>query len=278
MIGTARLAQLGTSRPRLSPSRLPPSRLPFPLSCPDCSPRSFSSAASSSRSWPRWWASGSRSCTATTSRRSCGASAAIHWAGLRLGVGLASLDWIGGGLRHWVCARHVLPRPSLKGMILAGGMGAWAGFITPLNSGAGPMTMYTLRRYGIPLPVGVAATFMSFVSTVLFFAIAGPLAVAFGAGKSLGPAGQRAGAVAVRPVQGQPDDRGRHRRPDGDRHRLSPDGSGPDPSGRRSGSAGGAGGWPSDWSGCSRASTSCTRAWWPSTAPADGSRSSGARC
>jgi uncharacterized protein (TIRG00374 family) len=68
-------------------------------------------------------------------------------------------------------------------------MGAWAGFITPLNSGAGPMTMYTLRRYGIPLPVAVASTFMSFVSTVLFFAIAGPLAVAFGAGRSLGERG-----------------------------------------------------------------------------------------
>jgi uncharacterized protein (TIRG00374 family) len=83
----------------------------------------------------------------------------------------------------------VMPRPSLKGSILAGGMGAWAGFITPVNSGAGPMTMYTLRRYGIPLPVAVAATFMSFVSTVLFFALAGPLAVAFGAGRSLGNRG-----------------------------------------------------------------------------------------
>jgi uncharacterized protein (TIRG00374 family) len=82
-----------------------------------------------------------------------------------------------------------MPRPSLKGAILAGGMGAWAGFITPVNSGAGPMTMYTLRRYGIPLPVAVAATFMSFVSTVLFFALAGPLAVAFGAGRSLGNRG-----------------------------------------------------------------------------------------
>jgi uncharacterized protein (TIRG00374 family) len=49
--------------------------------------------------------------------------------------------------------------------------------------------MYTLRRYGIPLPVAVASTFMSFVSTVLFFAIAGPLALALGAGKSLGQRG-----------------------------------------------------------------------------------------
>lgn len=113
----------------------------------------------------------------------------VHWGWVLAGAGLASLDWIGGGLRLWICARHVYPRPSLKGSILAGGMGAWAGFLTPVNSAAGPMTMYTLRRYGIPLPVAVTSTFISFVSTVLFFAIAGPLALLFGAGKGLGQRG-----------------------------------------------------------------------------------------
>ena len=76
----------------------------------------------------------------------------VHWAWLLVGLALASLDWLGGGLRNWVVARHIHPNPSLKGMILAGGMGAWAGYITPLNSGAGPMTMYTMRRFGLPLP------------------------------------------------------------------------------------------------------------------------------
>jgi len=51
------------------------------------------------------------------------------------------------------------------------------------------MTMYTMRRYGVPLPVAVTATFISFVATILFFAIAGPLAVVFGAGRSLGQRG-----------------------------------------------------------------------------------------
>lgn len=115
--------------------------------------------------------------------------ASLQWPWILVGVGLASMDWIGGGLRLWVLARHVLPKPSLKGCILAGGMGAWAAYVTPLNSGAGPMTMYTLRRYGVPLPVAVAATFMSFVATVAFFGIAGPLAIAFGAGRSLGQKG-----------------------------------------------------------------------------------------
>src|SRR5215210_4163117 len=113
----------------------------------------------------------------------------VHWIWLLAGIGLASMDWLGGGLRNWVVARHVHPNPPLVGMILAGGMGAWAGYITPLNSGAGPMTMYTMRRYGLPLPVAVTSTFMSFVATILFFAIAGPLALLFGAGRSLGQRG-----------------------------------------------------------------------------------------
>jgi uncharacterized protein (TIRG00374 family) len=113
----------------------------------------------------------------------------VHLGWILVGAALASLDWIGGGLRLWICAREIHPNPSLKGCILAGGMGAWAGMLTPLNSAAGPMTMYTLRRYGIPLPVAVTSTFISFVSTVLFFAIAGPLALLFGAGKGLGERG-----------------------------------------------------------------------------------------
>jgi len=113
----------------------------------------------------------------------------IHWIWLLVGIGLASMDWLGGGLRNWVVARHLDPKTSLKGMILAGGMGAWAAYITPLNSGAGPMTIYTMRRYGLPLPSAVTATFMTFVSTILFFAIAGPLALLFGAGRSLGQRG-----------------------------------------------------------------------------------------
>lgn len=113
----------------------------------------------------------------------------VHFGWLLAGLALASLDWLGGGLRLWVLAREVTPRPSLKGMILAGGMGAWAAYVTPLNSGSGPMIMYTMRRYGVPLPVAVTTTLMSFVATVAFFAIAGPAAILAGAGKSLGAHG-----------------------------------------------------------------------------------------
>ena len=95
----------------------------------------------------------------------------LHWSWLLVGVALASMDWFGGGLRLWVVAREIYPNPPLRGMILAGGMSAWAAYVTPLQSGAGPMMMYTMRRYGVPLPVAATSTLMTFIATVAFFAI-----------------------------------------------------------------------------------------------------------
>jgi uncharacterized protein (TIRG00374 family) len=113
----------------------------------------------------------------------------IHWGWVLVGIGVASLDWFAGGLRLWVVARQVHPRPPLRGMILAGGMSAWGSYLTPFQSGAAPMMIYTQRRWGIPVPVAVTATLMTFVATVVFFAVAGPLAIFFGAGRSLGDKG-----------------------------------------------------------------------------------------
>jgi uncharacterized membrane protein YbhN (UPF0104 family) len=109
----------------------------------------------------------------------------LHWAWLLLGVVLASMDWIGGGLRLWAVARVVHPNPPIGGMMLAGGMSAWAAYLTPLQSGAAPMMIYTMRRFGIPVPVALTSTLMTFIATILFFGIAGPLAIFFGGGRSL---------------------------------------------------------------------------------------------
>ncbi len=110
----------------------------------------------------------------------------LRWPWLLVGLGLASLDWLGGGLRLWVLAREIHPAPSFRGMVLAGGMGAWASYLTPLQSGNAPMTIYTMRRYGIPVPAALTLVLMSFIATVAFFGLAGPIAIAFGAGRSLG--------------------------------------------------------------------------------------------
>jgi glycosyltransferase 2 family protein len=109
----------------------------------------------------------------------------MHWGWVAVGLVLASMDWIGGGFRLWVCARHVHPGVRLRDMILAGGFGAWGSYLTPFQSGSAPMSMWVMRRSGIPLPEAVTSIFVTFIATVAFFAIAGPLAVFLGAGKSL---------------------------------------------------------------------------------------------
>src|SRR5438874_3288710 len=109
----------------------------------------------------------------------------LHWWWMVVGLGLASMDWIGGGTRLWVVARHVRPGVRLKDMIIAGGMSAWAAYLTPFQSGAGPTMMWVMRRAGVRLPEAMTSTFMTFVATVVFFAVAGPLAIYLGAGKSL---------------------------------------------------------------------------------------------
>jgi uncharacterized protein (TIRG00374 family) len=113
------------------------------------------------------------------------AMVSLHWGWVLLGVAVASLDWIGGGLRLYVLLRHVYPETTLKASVLAAGLNAWGTLITPSQAGGGPIGIYTLRRYGVPVPEGMVATFMSFVATILFFAVAGPLTIFLGAGKAL---------------------------------------------------------------------------------------------
>ena len=109
----------------------------------------------------------------------------VQWRWMLVGIGLASMDWLGGGTRLWVVARHVHPGVRWRDMVLAGGMSAWGSYLTPLQTGAGPMMMWTMRRGGVRLPEAMTSTFMTFVATVAFFAVTGPLAIYLGAGKSL---------------------------------------------------------------------------------------------
>jgi uncharacterized protein (TIRG00374 family) len=121
----------------------------------------------------------------------------LKWGWIALGIGLASMDWIGGGLRLWVLLLHVRPATRLRHCILAAGLNNWATFLTPSQAGGGPVGIYTLKRFGTPIPEGMIATFMSFVATVLFFAVAGPVAVGLGAGQSLGAHGVLGEAITL---------------------------------------------------------------------------------
>ncbi len=109
----------------------------------------------------------------------------VHPGWLLVALVLASSDWLGGGLRIWLLTRHVYKPTPFWGMVAAGGLTAWAAYLTPAQAGGGPTMVYTMKRFGVPIPEAMTSTLMSFLTTVIFFAIAGPLAVAFGAGASL---------------------------------------------------------------------------------------------
>jgi uncharacterized protein (TIRG00374 family) len=108
---------------------------------------------------------------------------------------LASSDWLGGGLRIWLLTRHVYKRTPFWGMVAAGGLTAWAAYLTPAQTGGGPTMILTMKRFGVPLPEAMTSTAMSFLTTIIFFAVAGPLAIFLGAGTSL--AGHSLGVVSL---------------------------------------------------------------------------------
>jgi uncharacterized protein (TIRG00374 family) len=100
-------------------------------------------------------------------------------------LALASSDWWGGGIRIWLLAKFLHREAPLGGMIVAGGLNTWGSYLTPSQTGGGPVMIWAMRRYGVPVPEATIAAFMSFVGTVVFFAITGPLAIVLGAGRSL---------------------------------------------------------------------------------------------
>lgn len=113
------------------------------------------------------------------------AFAQVRPAWMLVALVLASSDWLGGGLRIWLLTRHVHPKAPFWGMVTAGGLTAWAAYLTPAQAGGGPTMILTMKRFGVPIPEAMTATAVSFLTTVIFFAIAGPLALFLGAGQSL---------------------------------------------------------------------------------------------
>src|SRR3989442_10297599 len=58
----------------------------------------------------------------------------LRWGWLLLGLGLASMDWVGGGTRLWVVARHVHPGVRWRRMVIAGGVRPWGAHLTPVQT------------------------------------------------------------------------------------------------------------------------------------------------
>lgn len=111
--------------------------------------------------------------------------AQVHPGWLAAALGLAALDWLGGGLRIWLLARHVHRPTPFWGMVVAGGLNNWGSHLTPSQAGGGPLMIYAMKRFGVPIPEAMTSTLVSFMATVVFLAVAGPVAVVLGAGRSL---------------------------------------------------------------------------------------------
>src|SRR5438552_17457660 len=88
------------------------------------------------------------------------AMGSLQWRWVAGGVALASLDWLGGGLRPWVLVRHVFPRASLKGCVVAGGPAPWAGYLTPSQARRWPAMISAMKPSGMPIPAAGLATLM----------------------------------------------------------------------------------------------------------------------
>src|SRR5256885_5359782 len=71
---------------------------------------------------------------------------------LLVGLALASMDWLGGGTRLWVVARHVHPGVRWRDMVIAGGVRAPAGYLTPLPTGARPPNLGGCPPAGVRPP------------------------------------------------------------------------------------------------------------------------------
>ena len=113
------------------------------------------------------------------------AFARVHVGWLLLALVIASSDWVGGGIRLTLLTRHVFPQARFWPLVLASGLTAWGGYVTPSGAGGGPMQIYGMKRAGVPVPIAMIAAFVSFFTTVVFFALAGPAALLLGAGQSL---------------------------------------------------------------------------------------------
>src|SRR2546426_8708382 len=72
----------------------------------------------------------------------------LHWGWLVVGLGLASMDWIGGGGGPWGVGRPRGPRGRPRGMNLSGGVGAGGAHLTPVHTRAGPPLMGGDARRG----------------------------------------------------------------------------------------------------------------------------------
>jgi len=100
-------------------------------------------------------------------------------------LGLASMDWFGGGVRVWVLLKPLDIRVSYWKCVEISGATAAMAYLTPSGAGGGPAHLYGLVRQGVSVGRAAASNFASFLVNITFLSSAGLLAWYFGASSTI---------------------------------------------------------------------------------------------
>lgn len=100
-------------------------------------------------------------------------------------LGLAVLDWIGGGLRLRILVRPLRIPIGIGTCVKTAAATTALAYLTPSGSGGGPAQLYGLLRSGASLGRAVAANFASVTVNLLFLSLAGFGAWALGAASEI---------------------------------------------------------------------------------------------
>lgn len=92
---------------------------------------------------------------------------------LILALGAAVLDLLIGAVRYQIFLRRIRPGTSLWLPIRADLANRFIGAVTPSQTGGGPAQVFVLHRGGIPIPDALSFLLINFLSTLVFFLMAG---------------------------------------------------------------------------------------------------------
>lgn len=92
---------------------------------------------------------------------------------LALALLAAAADLLIGAIRYQIFLRRIRPGTSLWLPIRADLANRFVGAITPSQTGGGPAQIFILWRGGIPIPDALSFLLINFLSTLVFFLVAG---------------------------------------------------------------------------------------------------------
>ncbi|NIM19444.1 MAG: flippase-like domain-containing protein [Candidatus Latescibacteria bacterium] len=104
---------------------------------------------------------------------------------LLVALGVACVDWLGGGLRLYVLTQRITKEISYGSCLRASLANAFMGAVTPSQTGGGPAQIYVLYKEGLPIVASMSLSFITFLGTVIFLVISMGTITLFGLNSSI---------------------------------------------------------------------------------------------